>query len=210
LSDAEPPGATAPLEPADFTFDSPLEELVKYAVTAPVQVGSHRVFVRAKDSSGAWGKWASADFHVSAVGVFEAWLDGFGLSGTDRAGSADPDHDGLANAIEFACNLNPTVHDPQVLTPGTGQKGLPHVSMIGTGVGGRLRVEFLRRKGAPETAYLVKFCGDLAGGDNWAPAPGPETVTSIDGTWERVAVEDTTAAGIEQSRFAGVWIRFGP
>lgn len=208
--DVQPSGSTAPLEPADFSFDSPFEELVKFAVTAPTKIGTQRVFVRAKNSAGVWGNWVFADFRVTAGGDFDVWLDSFGLSGADRAAGADPDHDGLVNAVEYACNLNPTVGDRRVLEPGSGLKGLPHVSVTRTGVGSRLRVEFLRRKTASETAYLVKFCGNIGSGESWTPATGPETVTPIDGVWERVAIEDTAATGNETDRFGGVWIRFGP
>ncbi|NCY20913.1 hypothetical protein EBX31_03020, partial [bacterium] len=44
---------------------------------------------------------------IRATTPAEDYLSSFGLTGTDAALSADPDQDGLTNAVEFAFGLNP-------------------------------------------------------------------------------------------------------
>jgi hypothetical protein len=50
---------------------------------------------------------------------FETWLDGYSLTGGDRAPNADPDHDGVENLLEYAVGGNPTVADPGKLPRAT-------------------------------------------------------------------------------------------
>ncbi|MEI6569100.1 MAG: hypothetical protein WCR20_20640, partial [Verrucomicrobiota bacterium] len=52
-----------------------------------------------------------------------------------------------------------------------------------------LRVEYLRRKAStnPCITYTAQFSSDNS---SWVDYTGTATVTSIDGTWERVVVDD--------------------
>jgi len=78
---------------------------------------------------GATGSGATVidDVHFSGTGKiqvgiapdpFPAWAASFSLSGGDADKSADPDHDGRSNLLEFALNGNPTVagHDHKMRT----------------------------------------------------------------------------------------------
>jgi autotransporter-associated beta strand protein len=48
--------------------------------------------------------------------TFEDWIAGFGLTGADALGTADPDKDGIANAVEMVLGGNPaTVMDAALL-----------------------------------------------------------------------------------------------
>ena len=59
-------------------------------------------------------------------------------------------------------------------------------------VSGKLRLEFIRRKGSPGITYTPQF-GSTPG--VWANAPILNTPASIDSTWERVVVDDPAPAG---------------
>ncbi len=100
-----------------------------------------------------------------------------------------PQGDGVTNLEKFAFNLNPLASDVRHLTVGAnGTAGLPG----GVVVGGVLRLEFLRRIAGtnPGITYTAQFGSDLAG---WADIPvGTPAGVAIDGTWERVTVNDPT------------------
>jgi hypothetical protein len=47
----------------------------------------------------------------SATNTLGGWASTFGLSGTNATQDADPDNDGVGNAIEYVLGRNPTVSD---------------------------------------------------------------------------------------------------
>ena len=99
----------------------------------------------------------------------------------------------MTNLAKFAFNMNAAGPDVRMLVyGGNGTAGLPG----GATVGGKLRIEFLRRKAGtnPGINYLPQFSSNLG---TWSDFTGlPVAVTSIDATWERVVVEDpVTGAG---------------
>lgn len=71
----------------------------------------------------------------------------------------------------------------------TGTAGLPFVSLVG----GSLRFEFLRRKGAAMT-YTPQKSGTASG---WQPLTATPSVTSIDTAWERVIILEPLAAPLD-------------
>ena len=90
--------------------------------------------------------------------------------------------DGISNLTKFAFNMS--VSDGVLwLAPGTGQAGLPSITVAPQTQ--LLRVEFVRRKSAssPQLTYEVQFSSDLGG---FAPAGSAVQVTSLDSVWERV------------------------
>ena len=83
------------------------------------------------------------------------YIASFGLSGTDAVLTADPDHDGISNLMEYAMGLNPTVADVS---------GLPVVvskSYSGTIY---LSMTFNRSSLATDLTYIVQGSSDLV---NW-------------------------------------------
>ena len=76
-----------------------------------------------------------------------------------------------------------------------GTAGLPGYQYVG----GKLRVEFLRRKAGtnPGISYTPQFSSSIG---TWTDFTGPVTVTSIDGTWERVVADDPNTGGARYGR----------
>jgi hypothetical protein len=103
----------------------------------------------------------------------------------------------VRNLEKFAFNMNPMAADCRRLTVGAnGNAGLPGAAMVG----GKLRLEFIRRKAAthPGITYTPQFASGIGA---WLDVTVDSPATSIDSTWERVVVDDpATAAG--PARFA--------
>ena len=118
---------------------------------------------------------------------YDNWASGLtaGQSGPGQT----PQNDGVTNLQKFAFNLNPLATDVRRLTVGgNGTAGLPG----GAVVGGKLRLEFLRRIAGtnPGITYTAQFGSDLTG---WTSLPvGTPAGTAIDATWERVVADDPT------------------
>ena len=102
--------------------------------------------------------------------------------------------------------MNPAFSDPP-LVAGSGTAGLPIAQSIGVGAAQRLQLEFIRRKTATGSGvtYEAQFGSDLAG---WIAAITPDSVTSIDATWERVRISDPIAGAVQ--RFGRVRITLQP
>jgi formylglycine-generating enzyme required for sulfatase activity len=127
--------------------------------------------------------------------AYDSWASAAGLSGADSARNVTPQNDGIANILKFAFNLNPNAPDVRKLVAGAGDRtGLP-CGVVSSSPGGKaLVIEYIRRKASsnPGITYTVQFSSDL---QSWTVASLPETVVSIDGTWERVFVMDDPPAG---------------
>lgn len=120
---------------------------------------------------------------------YSGWADTNGLSGADREADADPDKDGLANAVEFVIGGDPRQPVDSAKAP-----------TVQPGPSGTLEVVFPR---TDASAYLnpgVEHDSDLSG--TWTPAvAGTGGVTVVvdnnfyDGTTDRVTVR-IPAAGV--------------
>lgn len=129
------------------------------------------------------------DITLTGTGIspFDAWASV--LPAGQRGASQSPKNDGVSNLEKFAFNLNPLASDVRrMAVGGNSTAGLPG----GRLVGGKLRLEFVRRKAAsaanPGITYTVQF-GSTPG--SWTDvAAGVPTATAIDSTWERVVVDD--------------------
>jgi hypothetical protein len=140
----------------------------------------------APESFTAWRKW-----YFSPAQIADASVSG---------PTADPDHDGIENLLEYALNLDPLFAEPAQMTPATGLRGLPAVRVEDISGNDRLTIEFVRRAAGSgsDVTYMPQFSSGLA---NWQ-AGGGETVTPINPRWERVKVVDTVNAADEPRRFA--------
>ena len=116
--------------------------------------------------------------------------------------TADPDHDGVANLLERAFNLNPTQSGSPILTAATGTAGLPLIQW--TESPPAFSIQYLRRKASTNSGltYTPQFSLSLDASGDWSAITGPETVESIDSEWERVTVEENSNG--EEKRFGRV------
>ncbi|MGV3659307.1 MAG: hypothetical protein ACO1TE_03960 [Prosthecobacter sp.] len=152
---------------------------------------------------------ADSQITVTGTGGYPAWastqLFPTGQFGPDQ----DADGDGVSNLLEYACNLNPASADAVTVAAGSGASGLPGIGLLTT-PDKRLRVEFLRRKATTGSGlvYAAQFCDTLleTGTGAWADAAAKPVITSIDETWERVVIEDSTLNAAR--RFARVKITY--
>jgi|GEM_PF-1205303 len=108
------------------------------------------------------------------------------LPANQRGASQAPMNDSVSNLMKFACNMNTSAPDTRKLTVGAnGLAGLPGSACVS----GKLRIEYIRRKACtnPCIAYTIQFSSDSS---SWVDYTSTPTVNSIDGTWERVVVDD--------------------
>ena len=148
----------------------------------------------------SFGDWRQAYFSPAQI-----------ADATTGGPDADPDRDGVSNLLEFAFNLDPAYAEPVTMTAGTGLRGLPLVGVATVGTGDRrLTVEFVRRTAASGSGitYATQFTTRLEPAlANWQ-AVGTESVTPINGRWERVRVTDAVPlGGTGAARFARVVVR---
>ena len=150
-----------------------------------------------------------------AVGSYAEWKATYfephelvGASSSDPVPEAtrytgDSDGDGIPLLLEYAFNLSPAESDYRVLTPDSGEGGLPSVRLDQSASQPRLVIEYLRRRaeGAPRLSYYPEFSSTLESG--WAPA-GAESVFPVDSTWERVVVVDESIGHADTVRFGRV------
>ena len=109
---------------------------------------------------------------VGAAG-FASWIAGYGLTGANALPGADPDKDGIANAVEFVLGGNPaTVMDAALL---------PTIALV-TNPGGTVPngtyLKFTYRR-TPASAYLnpgIEYGADLTG--VWTSAAGAPQVVA--------------------------------
>ena len=134
---------------------------------------------------------------------YSDWVSQHHLAGGSADHHASPSGDGIKNLLKFAFNMDPELPDRHILPVGNGTSGLPRVDFVG----GRLRVEYLRRRNAPNMTYSVEFSNAVESG--WSASLSPQAVTTIDEIWERVTVLDEAVA-ISGSRFSRVRISISP
>jgi hypothetical protein len=169
----------------------------------------------ALDSSG-YGGYLGSDFPAGSnhevtisygpAGGYLSWaaLQNFGPSGLDGV-LEDANQDGTENLVCYAFNLPPLPFAAPM--PAGGTSGLPLITVVGEGANRRLRIEYLRRRGASGLTYLPQFCSNPAssGPDGWQTATTPPPVI-IDDDWERVVVEDAVTGA--STRFGRVTVEY--
>jgi len=170
------------------TSDNP-----KYTLSWPgASDGTHVLTARAY--YGAGDSMSSAPVSISVGGgtghtPFQAWMIEKGVLANANPEQM-PNGDGVTNLTKYAFNMDPKKPDSHRLKAGNGElSGLPGASRVG----GKLRIEFLRRQAGtnPGITYTPQF----------GPSPGAlsdftgtaTSVETLDTTWERVVVEDPVA-----------------
>ncbi len=126
--------------------------------------------------------------------IYLDWTTARGLSSSSYSMSADIDHDGIGQFLEFALGLEPLIADVKTIVPGDpAAHGLPKLELEDGPEGKRLVLVYHRRLSGTPMAYTVEF-GDSPA--TLAPAEVVETVTPLGLQWEEVrAVEAAPPAG---------------
>ncbi|NDC74766.1 hypothetical protein EBZ70_05665 [bacterium] len=108
--------------------------------------------------------------------TFAEWSAGL----VDSAASADPDHDGLANLLEYFFGLNAAVADAVA----------PQVSVVGS----ELRIDYRRSKALSGVSAAAEWTTSLAGAPVWSAEGVTDTLVSDQGAYEirRATVSFTT------------------
>ena len=131
---------------------------------------------------------ALSGFSTTPAGGFDAWLP---APLPDRSAQATPHHDGIANLLKYAFNLDANAPDHRVMAPG-GTSGLPVIGRQQAGASTVFRFEFLRRIGSgldyiPEKNSTLSSAG-------WAPLLSSPVITPVNELWERVIYEEPVDA----------------
>ncbi len=107
----------------------------------------------------------------SGVNPYGDWAAGYSLAGEDALSGADPDQDGIANAIEFVIGADPTESGDHDLMP------------LGTVEGEYFVFNFPRRDSSALYGPVVQYGSDLGGWETAAagsPAATPVVVETVE------------------------------
>lgn len=138
-------------------------------------------------------------FHVLPLSPFEIWQTNRFDCPCDPAISdrgADPDHDGIVNAMEYALNLDPNFPD---------RSGLPSGSIISTNGQNYGAITYTRVKAATDCVYEVIAADRVTAGE-WQPLTLVHRVEDL-GAVERVTMRDAVPVSGERPRFYQLRIR---
>jgi hypothetical protein len=100
--------------------------------------------------------------------------------------SADPDHDGINNLMEYALMLDPWQSNADVWRPGV--------------VNGHFTMTYTRRKLATDLTYTVEVSDDLRSWDA-SETQFTQAVIADNGTAQTIQVTDNAAAGAQTARY---------
>ncbi len=160
-----------------------------------------RLYDAALSSTAIASLYLYTEHTASALATFRTTT---GLASDGSQDLLTPAGDGVPNLLKYAFNMlgsgvgqGATLTTPNAaILIANGFAGLPFVGMDGTG---KLQLTFLRRKASatpsPGISYTVEFSNDLGLTDPWAPnGLAAESITSLDATFDRVTVTDSTTS----------------
>jgi hypothetical protein len=100
--------------------------------------------------------------------TYATWAAEENLTGPDAEETADPDHDGLENLLEYATGSDPATHSP---VPYTAQKQATNLIFT-----------YTKNKAAPDITYTVEWSSTLTGNDWTTTGTSPPTISADNGT----------------------------
>ena len=150
------------------------------------------------------GNPATATVTIEEVTPYQAWsTKTFGTDAVNPAiGSetADPNHNGVPNLLEYAFNSDPLQ---------TGTEPLPVVSTMQVGNDEYLAITYNMLTSAPNLSYTVQVTSDLSGAtDSWHSGSSATTVVqqTASGDVTQVIVRDNTPISSVNHRFIRVQV----
>ena len=173
--------------------------------------GSDSFAVTVADGSGGS---ASGTVNVTVTqSLFDVWMSGYpSITGAGRLLSADPDHDGRINLLEYAFGTHPAVAAGGLLTFAGGVVSAHGQPFASTNNGVDFQAVFGRRKDyvAAGLTYTVQFSAGL---DQWVDSSDVPTVLASDAEIDAVSVPYPltipTASGAAKPLFFRVFVTSG-
>lgn len=145
--------------PVTYTSSDPSVAIISGSALSIVGPGSTTI-IASQPGDPLYAAAISVAQTVVVSTAEEVWAASHGLDpATTGAPTADPDGDGLTNAMEFFLGANPTIHDIASKSP--------TIRLTNDGTR-RLLFEFLRAKKAAHKSFAVQFTSDLSA--DWATA----------------------------------------
>jgi M6 family metalloprotease-like protein len=147
------------------------------------------------------------------------WLAFWELEGNAQELTADDDGDGVSLLEEYAYNLNPTMKDRKILTPGNGNtgnrtiSGLPNIQLVSTSEDESiLMASYPQHKNDPALVYTVEFGSSLEGDTPESFAPAAGTLEIVPGTvaHDRIRQFDSETTSTSGKRFGRVRVEYVP
>jgi hyaluronate lyase len=161
--------------------------------------------------NGMFGRTIKASFTVPDTTPLQRAANAIaaaGLTGPAAALDATPHHDGVANLLKYAFNMNLGGPDSATM-PSGGTSGLPGITAQPNGASSVFRYEFLRRIGSG-LIYTPQKTSDLTNPNSWTNLTDAPTVASINATWERVTYEEPYDAGTTPRLFGRLRVTLPP
>lgn len=167
--------------------------------------GTNLITVTATDLD---GNTVSQTFTAVVTSAYSDWAQANSLTGTNAQPAADPDHDGLPNAAEFALMGSPALNDAVATRP--------HATIVTTNATRFPALTFKLRKNLSGLTVNLTAAANLSGAP-WTPIwtgtdlTAPQVITRTDqGDHWQLTIRDTQAVSTAPLRFLRLLVNIPP